>query len=228
MAAGKKSTAQTNSARIVDELRRDIVARRIGAGERITVAELARRFETSGAPVREAFQQLAGEGYVTIHPHRGAVARVFDLTELRQVFAVREALESHQARRFARVADAERLDRLRDLAVRFEAVAAEGLDRETHRLNSAFHELINNHDNNAELMLILRRHAGVARMMRHDFGHSDLRIRAAATEHFELIEALTARDADAAAAVAARHVSGTLADIIECYLTSDRQAEAGR
>ena len=48
----------TNAGRIAAQLRSEIVERRVPAGHRLGVTELAIRFGVSGAPVREALQQL--------------------------------------------------------------------------------------------------------------------------------------------------------------------------
>ena len=216
----------TNAGRIAERLRAEIIERRIGAGDRLAVTEIARRFGTSGAPVREALQQLGAEGFLQLLPNRGAVARIFGPRELRQVFSIREALEAFQAGRFTAVATSEQLDALQDLAVRFEEAIASGVDERSSALNRELHTLINAHDDNAELLVILERHRGVARMMRHDFGHSEERSERAAAEHFALIEALRRGDAHEAARIAGEHVRGTLDDILACY-AAGRQARAG-
>lgn len=207
----------TNAARIAEQLRKEIIRRSIKAGERITVAELSARFGVSGAPVREALQQLGSEGYLEIIPNRGAVARTFGPSELYQVFSVREALQVYQAKRFAEVVTDENIAQLRVHARDFGEAVEQRKMRALHDANERLHHIINAHDDNTELMLILDRHSDVSRMMRRDFGQTTERLTRAVDEHYKLIEAFESRDAAAAGDIVSRHIRGTLDDIIACY-----------
>jgi DNA-binding GntR family transcriptional regulator len=62
-------------------------------GERLYQDQLAREFDVSHIPVREALRQLGSEGLVTIEPHRGATVSELSRDELRQILIVRELLE---------------------------------------------------------------------------------------------------------------------------------------
>ena len=143
----------TNAGRIADLLRKEIIERRIGAGDRMTVSTLAARFGVSGAPVREALQQLGAEGFLTLLPNRGAVARAFGPTELAQVFAIREALEGFQAARFAKVATRGQVERMRGLATEFAELIEGGTTQRSAEVNRELHRIVNAHDDNRELLL---------------------------------------------------------------------------
>ena len=64
--------ASTEGASIYELIREDIIEGRLSANERLVVADLAERHGTSTNPVREALQQLRGEGFVILNPNRGA------------------------------------------------------------------------------------------------------------------------------------------------------------
>lgn len=219
--------SETTSSWIVEELRGEIVSRRIAAGDRLVVSDLAARFGVSGAPVREALVQLSAEGYIDMQPNRGAVARTFDPEQLRQVFGLREALKSHQTRRFCATATPAAIAQLERHAESFAEAVAAGSMRRSSTANRKFHAVIVEHDGNGELIRILERHNGVAMMMRHDFGRTEARALAAASEHLEILAAIRARDPGAAAAAAARHVDGTLRDILACHADLTARQAAG-
>jgi DNA-binding GntR family transcriptional regulator len=86
---------------------RDALVARIKAGElepgdRLVEMRLAREFETSQAPVREALRELATLGYVTATAHRGTHVREVPATELRDALHVRAILEREAAGTAAR------------------------------------------------------------------------------------------------------------------------------
>lgn len=206
---------KTNAGRIADQLREDVISGRIDPGERLTVSEVAARFGTSGAPVREAFQNLSVEGLLELPPNKGAIARNFSIDELRQIFTVRAALEGHQAFLFASVATDEQISELRRLAEEFAKQSDKKPNKKSTFLNAEFHQLINAHDGNQELLTILKRHSGVAAMMRRQIGHNAVRLAQAANDHFSLVDAIEARDQIAARDIAIQHVEGTFADILK-------------
>lgn len=57
---------------IVDRLRDDIFSGRVGEGERLRETELAKRFDVSRSPVRDALKQLTWEGVVKTDRNRGS------------------------------------------------------------------------------------------------------------------------------------------------------------
>lgn len=66
--------------------------------QRMTVQSLAKEWNVSATPVREALVELEGIGIVEIFPNRGAVLRNFGAKELREICQVRRILESEATR----------------------------------------------------------------------------------------------------------------------------------
>lgn len=66
--------------------------------QRMTVQSLAKEWNVSASPVREALVELEGIGIVEIFPNRGAVLRSFGVKELREICQVRRILESEATR----------------------------------------------------------------------------------------------------------------------------------
>ena len=73
--ASAPSEADPAETSVYELIRRDIISGQLGANARLKVSELARRYASSTNPVREALQQLRGEGFVIIEPNRGARVR---------------------------------------------------------------------------------------------------------------------------------------------------------
>src|SRR5688572_14705972 len=57
-------------------------------GQRIKAAELAKRLGLSRAPVREALHVLAGQGFVELHPDKGAIIRALGMEDLIQIYEI--------------------------------------------------------------------------------------------------------------------------------------------
>ena len=86
---------------IHSEIRQDIVSLRLRPGERLSENELALRFGTSRAPVREAIIRLVEEGLIEVLPQRGSFVSRISLGAMQRARFVREALEVAVVRRAA-------------------------------------------------------------------------------------------------------------------------------
>ncbi|MGW6194958.1 GntR family transcriptional regulator [Kribbella sp. NPDC055110] len=189
---------------VLAELRRRIVDGEYREGERLTETRLADDFGVSRNPVREALRVVEAEGFVQILPRRGAVVSTLDETAVRDLFAVREQLETLAAGLAAERATSAGIATLRGLVEDANAAAkAEDFDR-VAELNSAFHRAVIDVSGNRWL------HSISTAMYHHV--HWVFRVGAAqraphsSEEHVRLVEAIEAGDAAAASTAARLHV----------------------
>lgn len=84
-------------------LRQDIVTLQVKPGERLSENDLAVRFGTSRAPVREALIRLAEDGLIEVRPQRGSYVRPISLKAMHNARFVREALEIAIVRRASEI-----------------------------------------------------------------------------------------------------------------------------
>lgn len=83
----------TLATEVRDILRDGIEQGRFEAGEHLTESRLAKQFNISRAPVREALKQLENQGMVAYFPHRGYFVRTLTLDDVEELFQLRTALE---------------------------------------------------------------------------------------------------------------------------------------
>ena len=79
---------------VLAELRRLITAGRLRPGQQIVQDALAVQFGVSRVPLREALKILEGEGQVTYVAHRGYFVTQLSLSDLIEVYRIREILEA--------------------------------------------------------------------------------------------------------------------------------------
>ncbi|WP_113719556.1 GntR family transcriptional regulator [Arthrobacter dokdonensis] len=82
---------------IADQLREQIVQGAFRPGEQINESVLAGQLHTSRGPVREALQRLCQEGILVSHRNRGVFVLELSTDDVREIYAVREAVESTAA-----------------------------------------------------------------------------------------------------------------------------------
>lgn len=207
---------------IVEVLRDAIRQRLLPPGMPLVQRALADALGTSRIPVRDALQQLATEGLVTVDEDG---ARVTELTpdEVDELWSLRALIEPAMAAAIVRnagQADAARLE-----ALVAEMDDADDLDRWSN-LNHAFHEALYR-------LSGLRHHATVARRVltliepisRVTAGLVEGRDQAQA-EHREMIAALRTGDGDGLREVLERHSTRARARLVEHIARRDAPAAA--
>ncbi|MDI3419165.1 GntR family transcriptional regulator [Streptomyces luteolus] len=100
--------------RVYAVLHEAITSGQFPAGHRLRIRDLAAEVGTSEMPVREAIRRLEEAGFAERVPHKGAVVKGLQLTELAHVYDVRRLLEVEAARTGARRMGAEQLGRMRE------------------------------------------------------------------------------------------------------------------
>lgn len=210
--------------RVHERLRNDILAGRIPPGGRLKIADLARRYGLSQMPVREALQQLQGEGLVILAPNRGASVRAMDAAFIRSIFDIREALEGFLTRQAAAHATPPLIERLRGLQRRHDAAMDAGDAQAGIPLNRAFHEAILQTTGNEEALRLLDRHTALIAALRSRVGYAPGRPAIIRQEHWALIEALARGDGEAAQRIHAAHVRRAGEDMLAMLRATLRAA----
>ena len=189
-------------------LREDIIEGRIPADSRLKIRDLAARYDVSTNPVREALQQLRGEGFVIISPNRGARVRPIDETFLRDTNEIELLIEPYLTRCFVEVvtaADIAKLEAIQDEieALRFADVA------KSQMLDGRFPWLMYCGHPNRQILELFWKYRDVLSAVTRRFPVALGRQTAVLSEHRTLIACLKTHDADGAEAIMRQHVSGS-------------------
>lgn len=198
------------SSTVCELIRSDIVKGRLAANARLKVADLAKRYGTSTNPVREALQQLRGEGFVQFAPNRGARVRPVDEDFVRDIYEVTALIEPHLTRWFVGIASSNDLAELESIQTEIERL--DFADERAHgALDTRFHALMYDRHYNRHAVDMWRKHRQILGLINVSTGLpiSLKRRRQVLDEHRALIAALRAQDADAAADAILTHVNGS-------------------
>src|SRR6218665_2564854 len=90
---------------VYEMIREDIISSRLEPNARLKVADLAAAYGTSTNPVREALQQLRGEGFVVMEPNRGARVMPIDENFVRDIIEIEVLIEPALTRWFVSIAN---------------------------------------------------------------------------------------------------------------------------
>lgn len=212
-----------SGASIYERLRDDIIHGRLKANERLKVAELASRMGTSTNPVREALQQLRGEGFVIMEQNRGARVRPIDEEFVRDICEIEVLIEPALTRWFVGIATTGDIDDLERVQAEIEALNY--ADEEKHSyLDLQFHRLMYDRHYNRHAVDLWIRHRQILGAIGRGFPTSLSRQANVIGEHRQLIACIKVQDAEGAARVIGQHVEGSGRSIIERLRLRKRQA----
>lgn len=194
-----------STSRIVASITTAIVERRLMPGTKLAEQPIADIFQVSRTLVRQALNQLSRDHLVTLTPARGAFVAQPSVEEAQQVFAVRLMLETALMRQLcATITPAQIVTLRRHLRDEVEAIARTDVSGRTWLL-ADFHVLLAQLLGNAVLAQLLqdllRRCSLIALMYQsaHSAEHSQ-------DEHHQIVDALEARNADAAVRLMEAHL----------------------
>ena len=191
---------------IANWIRAQIRSSRLVPGQRLVEVDIIRQTGGSRFKVREALQRLAAEGLVEIEEYRGASVREASMDEVRQLYRARAALEGLCAADFTSHASEADKQRLAEIAREMEECVEGGAPERFGQLNLSWHSLIMQATGNHVIEeLVKRLNTPVHHLLFETFYRSD-RLREAAADHREILDAILAGDAPGAEAAMRRHV----------------------
>ena len=191
--------------KLADQIEDIVLSGELPAGAKLDEMVLARRFNVSRTPIREALRHLASTGIVDIVPNRGAFVAILSDERLHDMFIAMGELESTCARLAAiSMAPLER-QALQRLHNRMQEAAERDDVGSFGEMNEAFHTLLyrGSHNHYLEgLASALRKRLSLYR--RTQF-RTEQRLRNSFAEHDAVVKAVISGDPDRAHASMLRH-----------------------
>lgn len=189
---------------VLDNLRQAIVERQLVPGQRLIERELVELTGVSRTSIREALRELAAEGLVTAIPNKGTVVARVSAEEARQLYEVRSALEGLAGRLFVQNATQAQRNALVRALQRIERQVAKG----SFMINAkdSFYEILFEGGGNEALRSVTAGlHARVSVLRALSLSVPG-RPAQSLQEMRDIVDAVLAGDADAAACACSRHV----------------------
>jgi len=172
-------------------------------GERLVETRLAREFETSQVPVREALRELEALRFVESEPFRGARVRAVRPDEIAEIFPVRSAIEEVAVREAALRLDGD-VEELTSHLAAMQRAGAAGDRHEQVLADVEFHRTIVDACGNSilrEVWLSLRVEGRtMITTLRAGIAFDEI-----ASIHKPIVVAIQAKDPDAAVSAMRRH-----------------------
>ena len=181
---------------VLAELRRMIASGAMRPGERIVQDALALELGVSRVPLREALKILEGEGQVSYQAHHGYVVALLSLSDLLEVYRIREILEAEAVRAAIPLMTAEDIDRFEEAAHDVESAAASVDLSAMTRANRRFHATLIEACALPRLVRIVRQLWDATEVYRAVYYTDEPNRDRAIDEHRRLVDAVKAGDSE--------------------------------
>ncbi|RZQ57381.1 GntR family transcriptional regulator [Pseudidiomarina tainanensis] len=206
----------TSSDRLLLEMQRTIVEGEIASGSKISEPELARKFNVSRAPLREAMARLERCHLIERIPNAGARVVKLSTEGLRALYQIREELEGLACRLAAENMDEQEIEQLRGLLDQHlntqrvregESYYQEAGDLDFH------YRIIIGSKNPYLINMLCDELYFLVRMYRVQLGMNGPRVSRAFDEHKAIINAIANRDGELADLLMRRHIAASRGNI---------------
>ena len=194
------------SDKLIEQLRHEIFSGMLKPGDQLDETDLAARFGVSRTPIREAIRSMVNSGLLETRPRKGAIVRVLTANELHDMFEVAAELEG-MACRLASGALLQSGKRSINAALDLCRAAVEAEDIPAYAsANLTFHAAIHQASANAYLVDQLdqiQARINVYRLMPYEIVG---RLENSLEEHYEISEAIFAKDGQRADTLMRNHM----------------------
>ncbi len=201
-------TSPSLAENVYQSLARSIREGQYNPGDRIRETVVSKELGVSRTPVREALRRLQSERRVILEPQRGAIVAELDRHEVVELYQLRQQLEAVAARfaaQHASNAEIAEMERILE-----QSVAAAGDPRRLNQINWQFHTTIYSAAHNRFLLRSIAAISDEIALLKGQKYLPPSRPPQLYQEHLRMLEAIRARDPEAAALAAHDHIEMSL------------------
>lgn len=191
---------------LVNTLEEQIVLGWLMPRERLLEDRLSEEFACKKHVVREALSELERMGLVERVPNKGAMVRLLSPEEVRQIYSVRETLETLAAQQIPLPGSPELIDRLGTIQGQHTAAIENGDSRRAFRANMEFHETFFSACGNPYLAEVIRSAAQKVHGARFFTASSKIHLERARDEHWAIVKALAEGDRESLVKLCREHI----------------------
>jgi DNA-binding GntR family transcriptional regulator len=191
-----------------DRLKDAIRHANLQPGQPLSETRISKLLGISRTPVREALQQLAQEGLVHVIPGRAVTIAAHSVQEVLNVVHIRSILEPELVRLAAEAASSANIQKLSGAMQKMEEAVERDDQRGWSRADTIFHETLSLACPNKLLgEMVVQMRNRVHHLANVDSQTNPARLAACTEEHRRIVNAIAARDSQAAERATRDHIN---------------------
>ena len=213
----QQRTDAVQADQILNAIEEDIVFGVLAPQSRLIEDRLAERFDAKRHVIREVFSKLEDLGLIVRVPNRGALVHELTPQQVREIYDVRELLETSAAQWTPLPAPTSLLDRMTQIQAQHTPAVADEDFRAVFQLNIEFHRAQYSACPNGHLVQSIEDYARKAHLIRATKYGDAAHMRRVVEQHWAIIEAMRGEDRAALVALIRAHLPGSPEEYIRTY-----------
>lgn len=213
----------TTARLIYDRLVQSILQGEFVGGQPIREARLAREWNVSRTPLREAVRRAAEAGFLVLRPNQAPVVRELCEADIDQLYDLRLLLETHALRRAWSSMDAKVLQNVEKLATAAKPGKGKDWRERCLKFDRALHRLWTRRSGNKWLEADIQRQHRFWLVFQTWVGQDESVLRKAHAEHITILEAIRSRNRSTAVAALRKHILTSAAAVKKVLAAKNRE-----
>ncbi len=193
---------------------------RLPGGQPIREAALARDWNVSRTPLREAVRRASEIGLLVLRPNQMPMVRLFCIDDMRSLYALREVLEAHAMKSAWSALQGPALKKLRALAQKA-SLHRPGWKERCLEFDASLHQWWITECGNAWLKVDFDRHYQILQIFQHWMARDASALAEGYHEHLAILDAIEKNDRPAALKALRIHIRHSI-QLIEKAMQSDQ------
>lgn len=210
-----QSQTLTGEASLAEEIAEILRARIINGdyamGEKLVENKIAVELKVSRTPVRDAFKQLAKEKLIEYVPNKGCFAKGFTQDDMRDIYAIRNAVEQLAVEWAIRNRNDEDMARLRNQLEVMNFYTVNNISDKLLQANADFNNIIYQMTQSRFIVQVLKSYQDYIHLARKGILSKKENVKEVYEEHNRIFKAIEAGDAETAKAEVSRHLQKSAA-----------------
>lgn len=225
----KKNNHISYSELVYHILRKEIILGNLQSNTKLNEVDLAKTFEISATPVREAFRKLQSDGLVEIIPFKGVTVKGISPSEIIAIYQCREVLEGLAAKLTAEKITEYECKKLKKIYNQScnttDANAIVNFNRE-------FHDVIIDVSGNEKIKIFIQGFTALINRDMYLTSYDEVRSKLCNDEHLNILESILKRDSQKAEYHMRKHIANAFKyklehDSVLCNLKIVNFSETG-
>lgn len=194
---------------VTEILRKRILHGEYSMGEKLTENTIAVELKVSRTPIRDAFRQLEQEQLVEYIPNKGCFARGFGKEDMKDIYAVRTAVEELAIRRAISCGDTRSIRQLEEQLEKMRLYTQQNNYEKLLQANEEFHLMIYRMTESRFIVQTMRTYQEYVQLARKEALKNERYMSEIYQEHEALYRAIEARDEATAVEAARTHLKNS-------------------
>ena len=215
--SGNRSLAEE----VTEILRNRILQGEYTMGEKLTENKIAAELKVSRTPIRDAFRQLEQEQLIEYVPNKGCFAQGFSKEDMKDIYAVREAVEELAIRKVIQCADDQAIRKLQEQLEKMRVYTQQNVYEKLLQANEEFHVMIYRMTESRFIVQTMKMYQDYVHLASKETLKKEEYLLEIFREHEAIYNAIAARDEEAAVEAARDHLKHSSERAMERWIGRD-------